>query len=443
MTYRTEHFLMSMRSPQMNDARASSRPAPLQYCQRVLGSRWFGLYQILNINGLCLRVLSFTGLYPNNVNPLQGIFIHQRLTHLARLPKTSVEVIAPVPYFPAWLPLKRWKQFSRVCREEKIDGLCVHHPRYPLLSGISMPLHGRLMFLGCVGLARRLHEQISFDCIDAHFVYPDGYAAVLLGRLLGLPVFISARGTDINVYPSYRTIRPMLRWALHQAAGVIAVSSDLGKKIVELGIPAAKVKVISNGVDIERFQPQDLQKSRLRLELAQDVPLIVSVGSLIESKGHHLLIDAISELTAWLPQLRLYILGEGVYRSKLQQRIREKNLQDRAFLMGNRPNEELSAWFSAANLSCVMSSREGWPNVVSESLACGTPVLATRVGGIPEILVSPDLGVMVERDVPSIAKGLEQALGTSWNRVAIANQARTRSWDTVAEEVAAFFRAKM
>ena len=388
--------------------------------------------------GLRLRVLTYTALYPNIVNPLQGIFIHQRVKHLAHRPGNSVEVIAPVPYFPFWLPSPRWRQFSQIPREEIIDGVRIHHPRYPLVPGISMPAHGMLMYLGTRALVRRMQQERKFDCLDAHFMYPDGFAAVLLGRDLGLPAIVSARGTDINLYPSFRTIRPMLRWTLAHAAGAIAVSEGLKKKMIDLGASEPNVRVIPNGVDVELFHRLDPNESRTKLGLPLDVPIAVSVGSLIESKGHHLLISAIQELTRHFPKLRLYIVGEGVYRQRLEELIREKQLQDRVFLMGNRPNQELSTWFSAANISCLLSSREGWPNVVSESLACGTPVLATQAGGIPEIIRSPELGVLVQRNVHSIAAGLELCLTKPWNHQEIARIGGSRSWDDVAEEVEKF-----
>jgi glycosyltransferase involved in cell wall biosynthesis len=390
-----------------------------------------------------LRVLTFTALYPNKVNPLQGIFIHQRVKHLARRLGNSVEVIAPVPYFPSWLPVSRWRQFGQIPREEIIDGVHIHHPRYPFLPGISMPAHGMLMYLASLSLARRLHLEKQFDCIDAHFVYPDGFAAVHLGKKLGLPVVVSARGTDINLYPSFRIIRPMLRWTLTNAAGIIAVSADLKNKMIALGTPETKIQVISNGVDTERFQPIDARSARKHLHLPEEASIVVSVGSLIESKGHHLLIAAVGKLSERLPKLQLYIIGEGVYRAKLEELVREKKLQDRVFLPGNRPNEELSLWFSAANLGCLASSREGWPNVVPEALACGTPVLATPAGGIPEIMSSPELGMLVERDVQSIAVGLKRALTKPWNRAEIARRSRSRSWDAVAAEVEAFLKSKV
>jgi teichuronic acid biosynthesis glycosyltransferase TuaC len=388
-----------------------------------------------------LRILTFTSLYPNRSNPLQGIFIHQRVLHLARRPGNSVEIIAPVPYFPSWLPVPRWRQFGLVPREEEIDGLRIHHPRYPLMPGVSMPAHGMLIYLASVSLARRLQREKSFDCIDAHFVYPDGFAAVRLGRTLTLPVVVSARGTDINLYSSFRFIRPMLRWTLTNAAGAIAVSADLKNKMIALGIPEASIRVISNGVDTERFHPLDAKSARRQLGISEEGSIAVSVGSLIESKGHHLLIAAVANLAARFPKWRLYVIGEGVHRAKLEELVREKHLQDKVFLPGNRPNEELPLWFSAADLSCLMSSREGWPNVVSEALACGTPVLATRIGGIPEIITSPELGMFVERSVDSVAAGLEQSLTKAWNREEIARRSRSRSWDAVSTEVEAFLQS--
>ncbi len=390
-----------------------------------------------------MRILTFTALYPNKVHPLQAIFIHQRVKHLARRPGNSVEVIAPVPYSPSWLPVPRWSQFSQIPREEEIDGIRIHHPRYPFLPGISMPAHGMLMYFSSLPLARRLQREKFFDCIDAHFVYPDGFAAVRLGKGLKLPVVVSARGTDINVYPSFRLIRPMLRWTLANAAGAIAVSADLKNKMIALGIPEAKIQVIANGVDTARFHPLETKSARKQLGLPEEGPVAVSVGSLIESKGHHLLIAAVAKLAARFPKLRLYVIGEGVYRAKLEELVREKQLQESVFLAGNRPNEELPFWFSAADVSCLMSSREGWPNVVSEALACGTSVLATRIGGIPEILTSPELGILVERSIDSIVAGLEQALTRAWNREEIARRSRSRSWDAVAEEVEAFLRSKI
>jgi teichuronic acid biosynthesis glycosyltransferase TuaC len=385
-----------------------------------------------------MQILTFTSLFPNKLQPTLGIFIYQRVAHYARRPQCSAIVVAPVPYFPHWLMWKPWRVYGLIPKDEQVSELHVWHPRYPLLPKVAMPFHGLMMFVGCLSSVWRLRKQAGFGCIDAHFVYPDCFAAVLLGKILKIPVICSARGTDIAVYPSYRLIRPQIRWALRKASGVIAVSESLKQTMVDLGIPAEKIRVIGNGVDLERFGPMDRHAARQQLGLPENDPILVSVASLQPYKGHQLLIAAITEIRARIPNLKLYILGEGPFRRPLDQLIAQESLSDRVFLKGNRPNEELKLWYNAANLSCLVSEREGWPNVLLESIGCGTPVLASRVGGIPEVISSPDLGILVEQSVPAVAIGLETALQKQWDRQALVQYARKRSWGDVAAEMEHF-----
>ena len=382
-----------------------------------------------------MRVLTYTSMFPNAMHPVLGVFIYQRLSHFSQRPGNEVEVISPVPYFPRWLRFSRWQKQGLVPRQERVGGLTVHHPRYPLLPKVSMPLHGLLMFLGSWRLVSKLHRENPIDCIDGHFIYPDCFAAVLLGKLLKVPVVVSARGTDINLFPSFRTIRPMIRWTLSNAAGVISVSNSLGKAIADLGFPENRVRIIGNGIDPARFSPVDPFQARTRLNLPQTGPIVVSVGALIPRKGFHFLIPALARIAARFPGLRLYILGEGEYRAKLEAQARELGIHDHVFLPGNIPNEELRYWFSASTVSCLVSSREGWPNVLQESLACGTPVVATNLWGAPEVIVSSDLGLLVEQNVEAIAAALDVALNKSWDRAAIARHAGERTWEVVAKEL--------
>jgi glycosyltransferase involved in cell wall biosynthesis len=390
-----------------------------------------------------VRVLTFTSLFPNSQQPLLGIFVYQRIAHFARRPGNLVQVVAPVPYFPRWLPGTRWQNYAQIPREERIGNLTVYHPRYLLLPKISMPLHGLLMFLGSLSLVRRLKQKIDFDCIDAHYVYPDGFAATMLGRRLGLPVIVSARGTDVNLFPSFPLIRSMIRRTLRRAAGIVAVSKALKENMVKLGVPPEKISVIGNGVDTQRFQPLDRQMARRQLGMPEEAQVVVSVGSLIPSKGYQLLLAAAAGIAPRHPNLQIYLLGEGFYRARLEALAHEAGMQDRLHLVGSKPNEELAVWFSAADVSCLASAREGWPNVLLESLACGTPVLATRVGGVPEVITSSELGVLVDQDVASIARGLEQALERQWDREALVRYAQTRTWDVVAAEVERYLASQI
>ncbi|PYU08624.1 MAG: glycosyltransferase [Acidobacteria bacterium] len=382
-----------------------------------------------------MRILTFTSLFPSSCDPTHAIFVYQRCAHLARRPDNEVIVVSPVPYFPSWLKTNRWRTASQVPTEERIGSLTVYHPRYFLLPKIFMTLHAVSMFLGCRPEVARLNERAKLDCIDAHFVYPDGLAAVLLGKFLGVPVIVSARGSDIHAYPAFRTIRPMIRWTLQHADALIAVSASLKKSMIELGASADKIHVIPNGIDPVRFQPLPISQARQELNLPVDAPFIVSVGALIPSKGHQFLVRAFGRIAGRHPDMRLAILGEGPLRSQLEKLILELGLRDRVHLLGKRPNEELRLWYSAATASCLASAGEGWPNVVTESLTCGTPVVATRVGGIPEILQSSEFGVLVEQSVDAIAAGLEEALSRSWDRETISQQTLARTWETVAAEV--------
>lgn len=375
------------------------------------------------------------------MQPVWGVFVYQRVVHLAQRPGNEVTVVAPVPYIPKWFPTRSWDKYKQIPREESVGRLSVIHPRYPHVPRIAMPLHGFLLFLGCYRCVARLHREKRFECIDSHWIYPDGFAAVLLGKTLRLPVFCSARGTDINVYPTFRLIRPLIRWSLRRAAGIIAVSRSLKQLIMGLGISESRIHVIGNGVDLTRFEPMDRREARRKLRLPLEAQLVVSVGSLNEHKNHARLILAFKEIVPRWPELRLYILGEGHLRETLEKLASDNGLHGRIFLPGPQANEDLKWWYSAADLTCLSSSREGWPNVLLESFACGIPVVATNVGGVSEVITSPEHGILVQPEAAALAQGLESALTQKWNREAIVRYARSRTWNEVAREAEAVMKA--
>ncbi|MGB2641873.1 MAG: glycosyltransferase family 4 protein [Candidatus Acidiferrum sp.] len=387
--------------------------------------------------------MTIASLFPNSTDSTHGIFVYQRVIHMARLERNEAKVVAPLPYFPRWLKLKRWRATAQVPAEEEFGGLTVYHPRYFLLPKISMLWQGLSVFLRCLPRVRAIHRKWKVDCVDAHYVYPDGFAAVLLGKYLGVPVIVSARGSDINLLPTFRGVRSMIRWTLEQAAAVVSVSSALKDVMVGLGADGNKIHVVPNGVDPARFQSISAAEARRSLGLPESGAVIVSVGSLIPSKGNELVIRALARMGRENARTQLYILGDGPLRGFLEKLVEELSLRDAVHFLGKRPNEELPLWFNAATVSCLASSREGWPNVVTESLACGTPVVATRVGGVPEILHSEELGILVEQTVDSVADGLARALAKKWDRAAISSQTRERTWQRVAEELESIFKAEV
>jgi teichuronic acid biosynthesis glycosyltransferase TuaC len=385
-----------------------------------------------------MKVLTFTSLFPNSIQPWHGIFVRQRIAHFAARGH-CVNVIAPVPYAPRWTPVRKWREASRVPSKEEFDAISVYHPRYFLAPKVSMPFHGLLMFAGAVACAERLHRKESFDCIDAHYVYPDGFAAVLLGRRLGIPVVVSARGTDVTLFPTFPLIRRMIRWTFQQTVGIVAVCGALKQAIEALAVPTSQIATIGNGVDLDRFHPVDRSAARQRLGIAADAKVFLSVGNLVPVKGHEYLVRAITRVAARDPRAQLYIVGEGHLRASLEELTRSERTDGRVFFVGRKPNEEMKYWYSAADASCLASSREGWANVLLESLACGTPVVATRVWGTPEVIASDEVGILTEQGTDALARGMRQVLEKRWDAEAIVRYASARTWDVVALELEAFF----
>jgi teichuronic acid biosynthesis glycosyltransferase TuaC len=378
-----------------------------------------------------LKVLVFSSLFPNSIQPLAGNFVMERMRHL--LPYADMSVVAPVPYFPRWNLNRKWYAFARIPSAETHRGFHLEHPRYLVVPKIGMAVHGLSMFLGCLHTVIRRSSQTRYDVIDAHYVYPDGFAALLLGQWLGVPVVVSARGSDINVFPRFRTIRPLIRRVLTRAAALIAVSDGLKDVMVQLGCPPEKITVISNGVDSLKFYPRPQSECREFLRLPPAAPILLAVGHLNENKGFHILIEAIKQLQDRRPDILLVIVGDGPWKMRLQRIVCRMGLESNVRLAGARPHEELSRWYSAADVFCLASRTEGSPNVVMEALACGRPVLATAAASA--VLTNPSSGIIVERSVQDFSRGMEQALSRDWDYSAIAAHASSQGWDSVAQRV--------
>lgn len=388
-----------------------------------------------------MKVLVFTALYPNNIWPNQGVFVKERMTEFAKQEGCSARVIAPVPYFPPLRINERWS-FSQVRREEIIDGVQVFHPRYLMIPKVGMAIHGLMMFLSVLPAVRRIRREFDFDLIDGHYVYPDGFAAVYLGRILKKPVVLSARGSDISLFPGFPVIRNLVRHTLFKADKVIAVSQALKREMKQLGVAEEKIVIIPNGVDARKFYPVPKESARRKLGLPHG-KMILSVGNLTPNKGFVLLLKALKILVENFKEKRLYliIVGEGVLRNDLERMVSSLGLGEHVRLVGTISHRELLLWYSAADVFCLASKREGWPNVLLESMACGTPVVATSKWGVPEIVKSDKVGFLTERSATEIAETLWKALRKPWRSDDIVHFARQHTWDGAARSVRQVFES--
>ena len=388
-----------------------------------------------------LRTLLFSTLYPSSVRPGLGIFVETRLRELLASGQVQTKVVAPVPWFFSTNP--RFGDYARMAqtpRRETYHGIDVLHPRYLLPPRVGMNIAPFVLAAGAVGaVARLLDEGYDFDLIDAHYYYPDGVAAALLAKYFNKPFTVTARGSDINLLATHAVPRKLIRWAGDQAVASIGVSSAMTGAMAGLGLPVSRLTTMPNGVDLVRFSPMAKPQARALLGWSS-APTLLSVGNLVVNKGHHLAIEALNQL----PGFNLVIVGLGPERQALQALAARRGLAARVTLVGEVAQKDLVPYYSAADILVLASSREGWPNVLLESLACGTPVVAADVGGVSEIIQQDSVGCLMKK--PSSAD-LVAAVMQLWRRYpdpfAIRAYAEKFSWkSTTAAQLSLFERIK-
>jgi len=373
-----------------------------------------------------MRLLTFSTLFPNTQRPNHGIFVETRLRYLLASKQVESRVIAPVP----WFPFKNarfgvYATHAQVPASEIRHGIEVRHPRYPVIPKIGMSAAPVLLANALKStIGRTIDEGYDFDVIDAHYFYPDGVAAVMLGRYFNKPVVITARGTDINLVPKYRLPRKMIRWAASHAAGMITVCNALKDEMVALGIDSARITPLRNGVDLELFRPGE--RAALRSELGMRGFTMMSVGHLEPRKGHELVIQAMPAL----PDAQLCIAGSGPDRKKLEELARTLKVEERVRFLGPLPQAELKRYYGGADALVLASSREGWANVLLESMACGTPVVASNVWGTPEVVAAPEAGVLMsERTPKGVVEAVSRLRAEYPSHEATRRYAERYSWD--------------
>lgn len=385
-----------------------------------------------------MRLLTFSTLYPSSVRPGHGIFVETRLRHLLASGSVQSVVVAPIP----WVPLShscfgRYRVLARTARQEMLHGIEVLHPRYPLLPKIGMSTAPFLLAGACARSLRKVLERgYQFDVIDAHYFYPTGVAAMLLGRHFGKPVVITARGSDINLIAQHAIPRRLIMWAARRAAAVVAVSQALRRSLEQLGVDGAKICVLRNGVDLDVFRPLDRDAERARLGVGGR--LLLSVGNLVELKGNEFAIGSLKSL----PEATLFLIGDGPDRCRLESIARETGVAERVRFIGAVVQTDLPRYYSAADALVLASSREGWPNVLLEAMACGTPVVAARIGGTPEVVTSPAAGVLFEpRTAEALGRSIRELLESPPRRDDTRRHAETFSWDETTRGQLALFRS--
>jgi len=327
-----------------------------------------------------------------------------------------------------------------VPRTETIDGLAVAHPRFVYLPRVAVGTQGALYAASVA--AEALRRRGRFDVLLGSWAYPDGVATVALARLMGVPAVVKVHGSDLNVIAKMNGAAANLRWALPRARRVVAVSRPLADEVASYGVPRERIDVVANGVDSELFRPADRAAARAELGRAGDAARwILYVGRLVDFKGVLELLAAFGELAARRSDVRLVLVGDGAARAECQAAAARLG-GDRLLVVGARPLEEVPRWMAACDVLTLPSWNEGTPNVLLEALACGRRVVATSVGGIPDVVSGPALGELVPvRDPAALAAALGRAVDTPYDADEVARAGTRGGWAESAARLEASLRA--
>lgn len=374
-------------------------------------------------------------MFPNKVQPNFGIFVLQRLQALAKL--CPLEVVSPIPYCPVVGVLKRYQYRAKVPPEDSFEGLKVVYQRFFSIPMLFKPLDAVFLLFSLYVYCRRLQKDFDFDLIDAHLAYPDGFAAVIMGKLLNKPVTVTLRGHDIFALPSHPVRKKQVIYTLKKAQHIYSVAQALKDGAVELGIDPDKITVVPNGVNTKKFYPVSKTDARRELNLPLDKKIVLGVGHLVVRKGFQYIIRALACLRdKGTEDVLLVIAGaagiEGDFSAQLRELIDGLQLSTQVKFVGAQPHDKLYLWYNAADVFCLASDQEGYPNVLLEALACGTPVVASGVWGNPELINSGDCGILVnQQNIVELADGLEKALNKKWDTAKIIKRVEEQSWEQV------------
>jgi len=349
-----------------------------------------------------------------------------RMDHFDRIEGTSRKVIAPVQYLPllGLNPNSRFHKYNQIPAEERHGNTPIYHPRYMTIPGTNLINVADAMAKAAHKTLKKIYpERKTFDLIDGHYLYPDGVAAYKLAKKYNKPLVLTALGSDVNFWLEQPQHKEDILAAINYATKVTCVSQSLKDRLIQNRVADDKLIVLLNGVDQLIFNADKKPKDQNRYLLA--------IGNLIPLKGHEYIIRALKEFA----EEKLIIIGSGELESHLKALAKQLNISDRVTFLPHIPQNELAPYYAGAKYTIMMSSMEGMPNVILESLACGTPVIATNVGGIAEVVTKDNGILLAQRTTESLTNALKSALHKEWDRQQISQDMNYLDWHETARKL--------
>lgn len=385
------------------------------------------------------HILSIATLFPDATRPNFGIFVERSLASLARQPGIALTVVAPIGMPPWPLSLhKRYAALRALPGEEIWHGLTVKRPRFWLLPKIGGRFNARAIARALLPIAREMQAAGKLDVIDAQFFHPDGPAAHILARKLGLPFSAKARGADISIWSHRPDTGPAIIAAARAASGLLSVGEALKRDMIAVGMPADKIRVHYTGLDPARFQPMDRATARREWGVPDDAPMLLTVGAVIPRKGQSIVIEAMRHLPA---TVHYVMAGGGDDAQRLRDLAAAQGMADRVRLLGPVPNDSLPSLYAAADVMVLPSVSEGLANAWVEALACGVPLVLSDIPPAHEVIDGPDAGAIAAPEPLAIADAIRRTLSQPPDRQALAKRTTARfCWERNGRELAEHLR---
>lgn len=381
-----------------------------------------------------MKILFVSSQFPNSIQPDLGVFSLQVVKQFAV--KDEIQVIAPLPtlgMFNFAGDLKRYNTNLNIPTKEIIDNILVYHPKYFAFPAMGFT-HHIAMYVSLMPLIKSIHFDWGIDVINCHWLFPDGVAVQRIGKKLGIPVMLTALGCDLNRY----TKRPMRKYVIKNAMNaserVSVLNSDMYEKCIDLGVDSNRLRIIPNGVDLDRFKIQDKKESQIKLGFSGSDRIILFVGSLVEVKNTDTLLKAFKHVLKNKTDCKLVLVGSGYLEKDLIKLSQLLGIETSVSFIGQVNHEKLTVWMNAADCLCLPSIREGHPNVMMEALACGIPVVASSVGSLPDFINIYN-GCLIDSplDCEEMAEKLLTCLKRSYDRKLIRSSVENYSWSNCAQ----------
>ena len=383
------------------------------------------------------HLVLYTTIFPTPREPDLATFTTQLADALSA--HYLVSVVRPVPWcpnLPGFRSLSQGRAYAGLPFSYDRGRVTVYHPRYFLAPKTPLILQSWLQFVAVGRFVRGLHLERRVDAINAHWIYPDGVAAVRIAESIGAPILLTALGSDINVSAEVPMRRGQISRALKASQGASGVSRALVARLIELGAPSNRAHYIPNGVNKVLFSPaskDDREALCHKLGLDPTRRYVIFVGRLHPVKGLRFLVEALCLLQQ---EDRLdfdtLLIGGGELEGTLKSAIKERRLEKSVRLVGNVSHATVPDWLRIGDAFCLPSLMEGMPNVVLEAMACGLPVVASNVGAIPDVVHSGSGLLVSPGDPTALAEALGRVMDRTWNRDKIAESDSTPDWHAVA-----------